>query len=217
MLKSTFSRADFKEKANNRQHHRGQMNIFIKEFSRFGQAEGLDFSIKPLSLAFKKGTTEVRFQKAYFRNNLFLGRICHVLAVCFYVTVGFWDSWVVDPDRMSVWIWVVGMVAAMFCLGLAASYLLLPLYEKYWRPLFAFYVLVTGSGFTLYTAVSAPDYPVYNFVGIILCLLFCYTLIRLTFVWASVSGTAIVIIYILTALSVAGDAPPGELVSSFFT
>lgn len=74
---------------------------------------------------------------------------------------------------------------------------------------------MTGCGFTFFTAVSAPHYPVYNFVGIIFCLFFGYTLIRQTFVWAALSGNAIVAIYILTASLVSGEASK-ELYSSFF-
>lgn len=103
-----------------------QTTLLIKEFSAYGRAEGIDFSVNLLNLSFYDTSIEGRFQEAYFQNNLSLGRICHLLAIFFYVTVGLWDAWYVEPGRMTAWIWVGAIVSLVFLLGLAASYLLTP-------------------------------------------------------------------------------------------
>ena len=167
----------------------------FSQFDIFQKQTGIDFSIRPLTLSFKDDCVERRFLDSYFKKNLQLGRACHVIAIFFYCLFGIWDTAVIDSSRLHLWIIVVTAVTALFLTGLTSSYVSYTHYSRYWRPLFAFYVLMTGAGFTLVTVLARPGYPVYNFVGIIFCLLFCYSFIRLSFPWAAASGTAILILY----------------------
>ncbi len=106
-----------------------------------------------------------RFQQSYLEGNLQLSRACHLLAIFFYWLVGLWDALVIDPSRLHIWIWVILAVTLIFLAGLTASYAALKLYARYWQPLFAFYVFMTGTGFTMVTVLSRPSYPVYNFMA----------------------------------------------------
>ena len=124
------------------------------------------------------------------------------------------EAVVIDPSHSTTWLWVVSAVSLTFLLGLASSYCLKDFYAKYWQPLFAFYVLITGIGVTVVTVASSPVYPIYNFVEIIFCLFFCYTFIRLTFTWAAVAGNAIVFIYTFGSWFFVGP-PAKELLTAF--
>jgi signal transduction histidine kinase/ActR/RegA family two-component response regulator len=168
-----------------------------KQFTRPHEGDGEDFSIRPTTLTFCAPDLELKFKSAYFKNNLQLGRICHLIAIFFFVLVCTWNALAVAPWALEKWIAVILSVALIFLLGLAASFFALKLYARYWQPLFAFYVLATGAGYTYVSLASGPDMTVFNFIGIIYCLFFCYTFIRLTFIWALTAGNATVLIYIL--------------------
>ncbi len=169
----------------------------FKQFRKYPGQDAVDFSIHHFTLSFKDKNHEKQFSRAYFQNNLQYGRILHLVAIFFYVVMGFWDALITDASRLNIWTAVTAVVVAIFLAGLGFSYLARSYYAKYWQQIFAFYVLMTGVGFTVVTAASAPNYTPHNFVGIIICLLFGYTFIRLTFIWAALAGNAIVIAYTL--------------------
>lgn len=187
----------------------------FSQFKEYSQENGEDFSIKLASLHFHNADTEIRFRRAYFQSNLQLGRACHLIAIFFYGFVGLWDATVIDPSRWSIWIWVFPVVTLIFIAGLASSYGAPVFYERYWQQLFAFYVVATGSGFTIVTIASGPHYPVYNFVGILFCLFFCYSFIRLTFMWALAAGNLTVLIFMAASWFLV--SPPKMILwSNFF-
>ncbi len=167
--------------------------ILLQLFKRCDNGD--DFSIDLLTLCFKDSSLEAEFKRTYFENNLQIGRACHLIAIFFYSVVGLWDAFVVDPSRLTVWIGVISLVTVIFLVGLASSYVALRYYAGYWQQLFAFYVLVTGSGFAFVSSFGPQQALPYNFVGIIFCLFFCYTFIRLTFLWACAAGNTIVLLY----------------------
>ena len=177
---------------------------YFREHHRYG--EKADFSIRRISLFFVDPAIEADFKTYYFETNLQLWRACHLISVFFYALVSLWDGIVVAPERFEIRLNVLGVVAAFFLAGLLASFFKKRLYSRYWQPLFAFYVLLTGSGFAWVTIQTAPLYPDSNFVGVFFCLIFCYCFIRLTFVFAIAAGSAIILIY---ALSVWWFIPPG--------
>ncbi len=168
----------------------------LKLLEKNQRINDLDFSFNLLTLAFQDKAIENRFNTLYFKKNLQLGRACHLMAIFFYAVVGLWNAIVVDPSRLHIWVWLICVVAIVFSVGLSASYFALPLYAARWKPMFAFYVFITGTGITVVTITASSHYLVYNFIGIIFCLFFCYAFIRLTFLWASIAGNFVVALYI---------------------
>lgn len=162
------------------------------------EAGGEEYSLYYTTLAFRNSPLESKFKTSYFESNLQVGRACHLIAVLFFWIVGIWNALVVSPSSSGIWLAMISSVTLIFLLGLAGSYFATNTYARFWQPLFAFYVLVTGSAFSLVTLASGPHLPDFNFAGIILCLFFCYGFIRLTFVWAAAAGSAVVLIYIVT-------------------
>ncbi len=169
----------------------------LKLFEKYQKINDFDLSFNLLTLAFKDKALEDRFNKLYFEKNLQLGRACHLVAVFFFTVVGLWNAIVVDPSRLYIWIRLICFVVLVFSAGLFASYFALPYYASKWKPLFAFYVFITGTGVTVVTITASAHYLVYNFVGIVFCLFFCYAFIRLTFLWASIAGNLVVVLYII--------------------
>jgi signal transduction histidine kinase/CheY-like chemotaxis protein len=188
----------------------------FSQFSRSRENGEEDFSIYHTTLAFRDSTLESKFRASYFKSNLQMGRACHLIAVLFFGIVGMWNALVVDPSNLGTWIGAISCVTLMFLLGLASSYFALDYYTRYWQPLFAFYVLLTGTAFTLVSIASAPHLSVFNSEGIVISLFFCYAFIRLTVIWATAAGNAIVLIYIIgTGLYVEQSLSP-FLTASFY-
>ncbi len=187
----------------------------FKQFRKHPGQDAVDFSIHRFTLCFNDNDHEKQFSRAYFQNNLQYGRILHLVAIFFYVVMGFWDALITDASRLNIWTAVTAAVVVIFLAGLGFSYLARSYYAKYWQQIFAFYVLMTGVGFTVVAAASAPNYNPHNFVGIIICLLFGYTFIRLTFIWAALAGNAIVMVYMST-LAVFVEPSIKVLATNFF-
>ncbi|WDP92896.1 MAG: response regulator [Desulfobacter sp.] len=184
-------------------------------FSRNSKEDGIDFKINPLTLLFLDPGLETAFKADYFRANLSLGRACHLIAVFFYGLVGLWDGLVFDPAHLGAWLWVLAAVCLVFTTGFFSSFYIPGFYARYWQPLFAFYVIVTGGGFAVISVASGPEYPAHNFVGIIFCLFFCYAFIRLTFLWATAAGTLIVFGY-SAAVFLFFQVPAKVILNEFF-
>jgi hypothetical protein len=159
-------------------------------------ATGVEFAVSRLTLAFRDHVVESRFQRSYSEDNLKLGRACHFFAMAFFSVFAAWDILVISASHAEFWVPLAAAVVLVFLAGLSFSYLSTTTYLRYWRPLFAFYVLVTGSGATVAAVLADNAVPLFYFAGLVFCLLFCYSFIRLTFVWAAVSGTAILVIYL---------------------
>ncbi len=188
----------------------------FKDFNKYSKDREDTFSINKVTLAFHDSKTENRFRKAYFENNLQVGRACHIIAIFFYCLVGLWDGGILNSSRLQIWIWVMSIVSLIFLLGLASSFLSPKFYGRYWQQLYTIYVLSTGAGFMVVAVLSGPEYPAYNFVGIIFCLFFCYAFIRLTFLWAVAAGNAIVILYTVVILIFLGPSAKLLLTDLFY-
>lgn len=168
----------------------------FKQFEEYGEKEGISFTIRRSTLTFQDKILEQTFKQAYFKANLQIGRICHILAIVLYTTVGLWDGLIIEPVRLEGWLISIGIVTLIFISGLGFSYLSEAHFAKFWQQLYAFYVIATGTGVTYAATSAGQSYPHYNFIGVIFCLFFCYTIIRLTFVWAALAGNIIVVVYI---------------------
>jgi len=187
----------------------------FQEFKKYSEKNEIDFSINSATLAFRDKGLEKMFTKAYFQSNLQVGRACHLIAIFFHGIFACWEANITNPSSSNIWLWVFLSVAFIFLFGLSLSYFAQNYYEKYWQQIFAFYVLMTGIGFAVVTVTSSPYYPIYNFVGIIFCLIFCYCFIRVAFVWAVGAGNLIVVVYIASSY-IFTEAPLNQILTDFF-
>ncbi len=171
----------------------------FKKFNRYEKINGVDFSFNWLNLSYRDHTLEKKFKGSYFENNLQLGRACHLIAIAFYCIFAIWNALVIDTSNLQIWFFVASLVTVFFLLGLTLSYFGFKHYERFWQQIFVFYVFMTGSGYAIVTMYS-KNYDTLNYLGIIFCLIFCYSFIKLTFLWAVLAGNAIVVFYAVSAL-----------------
>ncbi|MCP4160553.1 MAG: response regulator [Deltaproteobacteria bacterium] len=171
----------------------------FNEFNRYDKINGIDFSINWLNLSYCDHALEIKFKGSYFENNLQLGRACHLIAIAFYCIFAIWNALVIDTSNVQIWFFISSLVTILFLSGLTLSYYGFKHYKRFWQQIFAFYVFMTGSGFAIVTMYS-KSYDTLNYLGIIFCLIFCYSFIKLTFLWAVLAGNTIVFFYAISAL-----------------
>ncbi|MCP4627564.1 MAG: response regulator [bacterium] len=158
--------------------------------------------VDPLTLAFRDDLAhlENHFHQKYFQSNLWHLRIVHFVAVLFYGLTGLLEN-ILFPEAMSsLWIVRYGVVIPLFIIGLGFTYT--KYYEKCWYSISAIYILATGGGFVM-MIILGPKPEIYAYyVGIIICLFFGYTFARERFIYASLSGSLLTILYIWASIYV---------------
>jgi hypothetical protein len=135
--------------------------------------------VHPLSLRFdeRQPDLEKAYQSFFFEKYLDHIRICHWLAIFFYSVYIFLDFYILS-ENTSLFVMIrMGVVAPLFILGIVLSYF--PWYKYFWKYMLFFYVLVTSSGYISMSLVAPGDVYYNYFLGIIACLVFGYTFIRL--------------------------------------
>ncbi len=157
-------------------------------------------NLKPAILSFKSKEREKAFWDYFYQINLSHGRMCHVVAVFFFVADGIRDLALFPKGLPGVFFIRFGVIVPLFCLGLVLSYLRAGLYQKIWQPLFALYFFVTGLGAIAITALTPPPVGQGIYTGLIYSLIFGYTFIRLRFVLATAVGLLLTFGYIVTSL-----------------
>jgi signal transduction histidine kinase/ActR/RegA family two-component response regulator len=136
---------------------------------------------------------ESEYRAHFFARYLPLIRTCHWVAIVFYGGFGLLDVYLF-PDRFLPFLVIrLAIVCPLFLIGWILTYR--PWYHRITTSALMFFVFATGAG---YTAMSAMVPAVYNFgyyVGLMACIIFGYTFIRLPVVNATVAGWSVFAIF----------------------
>lgn len=150
-------------------------------------------------LLFSDRSVEDAFRDCYFDISLRHGRLCHWLAIVFYCADGIRDPVLFPSQLPQMMIIRFGIITPVFIAGFIFSHVRVDLYRKFWQPLFCFYVLMTGCGVIAMTALIPPPMGPSLYVGLLYCLVFGYTFIRLRFGWAA-AGLILTVGYLFSSL-----------------
>jgi len=162
--------------------------------------------VDPLTLSFRGDLDhlESHFHQNYFESNLKHLRIVHLIAVLFYGLTGLLENILLPEAMTALWIVRYGVVIPLFIIGLGFTYT--DYYKKYWYSISAGYILATGGGFIVMIILGPkPDMYAY-YVGIIICLFFGYTFARERFIYASLAGCLLMILYLAASIFIV-DTP----------
>jgi len=156
--------------------------------------------LNPLTLAFtnQHRHLEKHFTGDYFSRNLPHLRLCHWLTIFFYSIPGILDAGFFPDAKTSLWTIRYLLVCPVVLIGLGFTYT--PYYRRWWQLISMGYILLTGGGFIGMIAIATPPASYGYYVGIIICLMFGYTLIRERFIYASMACLSIVLGYIVVSL-----------------
>jgi PAS domain S-box-containing protein len=154
-----------------------------------------------LTLAFSgpQRHLEPRFAQDYFDLSLAHLRLCHWLTIFFYSIPGLLDAAIFPEVKSSLWMIRYLVVGPVFLLGFAFTYA--TLYRRCWQLVSVGYILLTGGGFIWMMVLATPPDSYGYYVGVIISMMFGYTLIRERFIHASLAGLLLLAGYIGVSLT----------------
>ncbi|MCK5684927.1 PAS domain S-box protein, partial [bacterium] len=191
------------------------LNIAKRFMNNDIESNNNKISLNFINLQFPKSNEylEKNFQEKYFQSNLSHIRNCHFYTIIFYLLAGLIDYSLFPEDLLPIFAIRFLVVVPIFIFGYFFSYS--AWYKQNWREISFFYILLTGSSFIFFTVIGqAPES--YNYwVGILFCMVFGYTFIREPFIYASVAGCILLILYLIIATFVT-KIPTDTMILSFF-
>jgi len=141
---------------------------------------------------------EFQFRQDYLDKSIYQMRISLALAIIFYALFGILDARLIPDQKEIIW----GIRFGFFC-PTAILVLILSFVKRfmpsmhYWLALVE---IVGGLGIIIMTVIAPPPANYTYYAGLILVLFFGFTIFKLRFVLASVTGWLIVILYQIAAI-----------------
>ncbi len=152
----------------------------------------MDIPVHRFTLAFP-GKIEKDFQESHKSATLPQSRSALLLAFFFYGFFGILDYLLLPGSHVPVWIIRFGAVlpAIAFTFGLTYT----RLFYRFYQQILTALVFIAGGGlFGIFIVAGVITHELY-YVGFALIFFFSYTFIGLRFIWATVSGTLLIILY----------------------
>jgi len=172
-------------------------------------------NLDTVNLKFSKSERylEKNFQEKYLNSNIAHIRNCHFFTIIFYVLAGFIDYLLFPQEYLTLLAIRFLLVVPIFLVGYFFTYS--DRYKRIWREISCFYILLTGSSFIIFTIIGQAPVAYDYWVGIVFCMVFGYTFIREPFIYASIAGLTLILLYIFVALFVT-QIPTVTLIISLF-
>jgi len=172
-----------------------------------------DEKMNLITLSFSK-SLEKAFQEEYFRKSIRHVRICVLLGLFLYGSFGFLDLWIVPAEKTKVW-FIRYAIFSPYALSLFL-FSFSKWFKRYMQPLLAFMIILAGLGIT--TMMIIAPFPGNNlyYGGLILVFFYCYTFVKLRFIWAAFAGWTVLAGYEIGAICLNQTALPILINHNFF-
>ena len=171
-----------------------------------------DARMHPLTLRFAPQLEE-QFADEYFQNTLGPVRLGLVLGTFLYAIFGLLDLWVAPTRLRELWIirYAIACPVILACLGLSYS----SAFRRYKEPAISIMVVIAGLGIIAMTAIiPAPGSYLY-YGGLVLLIVYSFTIARLSVPTATVLSGALIVLYVGVALWLI-ETPAALLVNNLF-
>jgi class 3 adenylate cyclase len=170
--------------------------------------------IRPISLSFDHVGLEHAFRAEYFAQSLASNRAALVLAIAQWAVFGALAAGVLDDDTTTDFLYRYGILIPAVLIAFAATFL--PGYRRWWARATIAILLFNGFVWASQRTLIDDVGPEWGYAPIMIILAFAFTLTRLRFLEASISGM-IVIAYSLLAWGLFTDDGTVDLmVAAFF-
>jgi hypothetical protein len=166
----------------------------------------------PFTLRFEPALEDA-FGDEYFARTLTQVRLALVLAVLLYSVFGILDTWIAPDHRRELWFIRYAVVVPILLLCLAFSYS--PQFRRYREWAVSVTVLIASLGIVAMTVIIPVPGSYLYYAGLILAIVFTFTLVRLTVPHAFALSTVIVLAYVGVALWMI-QTPAELLVNNLF-
>ena len=155
----------------------------------------MNMNLHPLTLKFsgESSNLETPFRSYYYRVSLPQLRLVLILGALLYAFFGILDAILMPEQKYTIWFIRFVIVCPVLFVTLLASFS--KHFERYMQP-FLTGVLILAGGSIVWMIVIAPK-PVsyYYYAGLMLVFTWGYTFVCVRFLWASLAGWVIVILY----------------------
>ncbi|KQC08224.1 MAG: hypothetical protein APR62_05165 [Smithella sp. SDB] len=151
-----------------------------------------------LKFSGKSSNLETLFLSNYYRVSLPQIRIFLILGALLYATFGVLDSLLMPQQKYTVWVIRFVIVCPLLIGVLLISFL--NFFERHMQPILASILIIAGGGIICMIAIAPPPVNYYYYAGLMLVFMWGYTFIRLQFLWASLAGWMLVVLYEITAI-----------------
>jgi signal transduction histidine kinase/ActR/RegA family two-component response regulator len=179
------------------------MNIFQNAGSRIlglptTSQESLPINFLTLSFRDELSVYEKEYQEDYFIKSLSPFRFSLILSMIFYGAFAFLDAVMVPELKGIFWFIRFGIVFPALIAVYGFSYS--KMFKKYMQFIISFIMFTTGFGIIIMIFYAARLEVYTYYAGLILIFIFGYTFIRARFIFASIAGWSIVILYEISAI-----------------
>ncbi len=169
--------------------------------------------LNPITLSFPGDLEEV-FLDEFYKNSLKQVRISLLAGIFFYGLFGILDAHLVPQMKITLWYIRFAIVSPAFLVVILLSYS--PRFKKYLQASLAAAMLVAGLGIiTMIYFIPSPVSHSY-YAGLILVFMWGYAFTRVRFLWATIAGWLIVVLYEIVAIYVTDTPFPVLLSNNFF-
>lgn len=176
----------------------------------------MDMKLHPITLKYSGESSylETSFQRYYYRESIMQLRIVLILGAMLYAFFGILDAFLMPEQKYAIW-FVRFMVICFVIFGsLLASFS--RNFERYMQPFLTVTLAIAGGGIVYMTAIVPEPFNHYYYAGLILVLLWGYTFVCVRFLWASLAGLVIVMLYEITAIWIRPIPFPVLISNNFF-
>lgn len=170
--------------------------------------------INRLSLVFQG---ELKYLEETFRKNYFITsvkyiRILILVGIFLYASFGVLDAVIAPGLKNIFWLIRIGVIAFML---LVFAFSFSKHFIKYMQHVLTCVVTFAGLGIVGMIMIGSPKVSYTYYAGLHLIVIYGYTLLRLRFIWATLSAIIIIVCYELVAIWVV-NTPTSVLISNNF-
>jgi serine/threonine protein kinase len=166
-----------------------------------------------LTLSFS-GDLEEQFSEDYYQKSVKQIRFALLLGVFLYAIFALLDPLIVPEAKNTIFF----VRYAIVCPSLLFGYLLT--FTRYFRRamqlILSLYLLIGGFGVIAMIAIANPPGSYLYYAGLILCIMFAYTFIRLRFWYATITSFIIAVAYEIVAIWFSNTSTPILMNNNFF-
>lgn len=160
---------------------------------------------------------ELRFQRDYAQRSLGHVRATLITGILFYALFGILDELSVDEEAVKLTLWWIRYGIICPILGAILMLTFTPRFLQWMQVLNGFAILIAGLGICALRGVPVPaDRFDGAVIGLILVLIYAYTIARLRYLYAALISIVVSILYLLVSLLIRGIPLDVELESGFY-
>ncbi len=171
-------------------------------------------TVNPFTLKFTGDCADYEnsFYNYYLIKSLKQLRYAIILAVVSWSLFAFLDMYLDPQNVKTLWAIRFGVIVPMMIAGMIVTYY--KLFNRLMQLFIAISILCVGCAIIAMIPVAATPLKHTYYAGLIIVIMFAYTLLRFRFIWASLSCWTLVVIYEIVAVSI--DTPHDILLSNTF-